>query len=99
MDDDVLVLFYFQMGDVESPDRVQRQFDRLFRVPDFAGSEAPADVPQRPQHLRAVEPLALAMIAVAHSLILHPVARVRDGWRRQTTVPAALAGRLRRDGM
>jgi hypothetical protein len=65
----LLHLFRLEMWDVEGSHRLERGENRMVeRSPAIGGTQALADLPQRPEDAGPVETLSLAVFAEAHGV-------------------------------
>ena len=73
MDHEIFFFFFVvEMRNVEGLDGSQGREQRFITTPAVAGAKVFPDLPQGAQHPRPIEPLSLAMIAVAHRNLLAP---------------------------
>ena len=68
MDDLVAGVQHFEMGNVESRDRLQRQLEHLIAFPAIGWRQLLPGLPERPQDTCAIESLPFAVLAITHCL-------------------------------
>ena len=96
MDNLVFDFHQVEMRNVELPHGAERQLKGLVAVGPSRGAHLLAELSQRAEDARPVEPLPFAMFAVIHSSALHicaPPRALPEKGRDQTPSVASLASR------